>query len=382
MTIPQRVLFAIPTLEHGGPDRVFFEVISRLDRARFAPELAVYSRTGGYLDQLPTDVPIHVLRRPTRLWSRYPVDALWRLLRKRRPRAVVATQSATLTAGLARRGFPTGTLLVSRISNDVGSIQSELHTGSAKHRLAARLSCATWRRADELIAQSDYMRDELLGLLRSAPEHVHTLHNPIDLERAQHLASASTTGPKGSPSFVTVGRLSAQKGLDVLLDGLALAAAELPGAHVTIVGDGPDRQALQARAQRLGISTMVTFAGFQTNPLPLVRAADFFVLPSRYEGFSNAVLEALALGTPVVVTNCPGANRDMVRNGVDGWLVPTEDPTALGAAMVKAARTPRLDRDAIRAGCAERFRAPRIVSQWNDLLTRITQGATTSYKRE
>jgi len=85
------------------------------------------------------------------------------------------------------------------------------------------------------------------------------------------------------------------------------------------------------------------------------------------------VLEALALGTPAVVTNCPGANRDMVRQGIDGWLVPTEDPKALGAAMVEAARSPRLDRDAIRAGCGERFRAQRIVGQWDELLRHLTE---------
>jgi len=369
----ERVLFVIPALEHGGPDRVFFEVISKLDRNVFLPEVAVYAKTHGYLRSLPADVQVHVLRRPTRLWSRYPADALLRLIWKRRPSLVVTTLSASLTVGLVRRAFPPGTKLVSRVANDLGSVQAELKSGSRKHRLGARLTRSTFQAADELIAQSDHMRRELLEVLHCDPTRVHTLHNPIDVERASDLAKAGSAPLEGSPSFVTVGRLFYQKGLDVLMEGLALAAPEMPTAHVTLVGDGPDKAALLAQARDLGVDSMVSFVGFQSNPLPLVAKADFFLLPSRYEGFSNAVLEALALGTPVVVTDCPGANRDMVRPGIDGWLVPTEDPQALAATMAAAANAAPLDRATIRQGCSDRFRAPRIVGQWDELLARIAE---------
>ena len=114
-----------------------------------------------------------------------------------------------------------------------------------------------------------------------------------------------------------------------------------------------------------------TFASFQRNPLPFVGAADLFVLPSLWEGFSNAVLEALALGTPVVVTSCPGANSDIVRLGKDGWLTPVGDAEQMARCLVSAATlAPTIDRGEMRAACERRFGAARIVAQWQQALER------------
>ncbi len=370
-----RVRFVIPALGRGGPDRVIFEVLSKLDRSRFAPSLAVYEETDGYLQELPADVEVDVLRRPGRTWSRYPADALLAAIWKERPALMVSTLTANLLSGFVHPLLPPGTQSVVRVANDIGSVERNLRVGRRRHRLAARYSRRVYRSADALIAQSDHMARELVDLLGCRAERVYRLHNPIDLERAQRLAAVDSPDLPGAPSFVTVGRLFRQKGLDVLLDGLALAAPSLPDAHVTIVGDGPDLQQLQQQAKRLGVAHMVTFAGFHSAPLPLVAAADFFLLPSRYEGFSNAVLEALALGTPAIVTDCPGANIDMIRPGVDGWLVPTEDAQALADAMVEAARSEPLPRDAIRAGCEQRFAASSIVREWETALLAVIEAA-------
>lgn len=367
--MPIPVLFVIPALEHGGPDRVFSEVLRHLPRDRFTSSLAVYERTGGYLDELPDDVDVTVLDRPTRLWSRYPADALVQHVWHTRPRLVVATLSSAWMAGTVRPAFPPGTRLVARVANDVSSIGKQLAEGKKRHRIAARVTRRAYRTADRLIAQSAHMARELDEIMGIDPSQIYTLHNPIDVDRAQALAAEDAPTLAGSPALVSVGRLFAQKGLDYLIEALTMVTAELPDLHVTLVGDGPDKEALEAQAEALGVRHHLTFLGFHSKPLPLVRAADAFVLPSRYEGFSNAVLEALAIGTPVVVTDCPGANRDMVRPGIDGWLVRTEDPAAIAQGLRDAAAgAAELDRHAIRAGCAERFAAQGIVAQWAEAL--------------
>lgn len=130
----------------------------------------------------------------------------------------------------------------------------------------------------------------------------------------------------------TVGRLVAQKAPDVLLDAAPRLLAEDPGTRILIVGDGPLRPSLERRARRLGIAQAVTFAGHQADVVPAYAAMDVFVLPSRYEGFGIVLLEAMALGVPVVGTRVVGI-EDAVLDGVTGLLVPPGDPEALASAV-------------------------------------------------
>src|SRR5205085_10417384 len=122
---------------------------------------------------------------------------------------------------------------------------------------------------------------------------------------------------------------------DILLPAFARVVASAPAAHLTIVGTGPDDAALRQQAVTLGIADKVTFRGFVQNPYPLMRAADLYVLSSRYEGFPNVALEALACGTPVVAAACPGV-AELVVPGVNGWLAPPDDAAGLARALALA----------------------------------------------
>lgn len=146
--------------------------------------------------------------------------------------------------------------------------------------------------------------------------------------------------------FLVVARLVPQKGVDVLLHALARQAAELDGWHCEIVGDGPERDALKHLASQLGLTepgpgasvrAMVTFAGFQTPVAPWFRRAAVFVLPSRFEGMPNALLEAMAAGCAPIVTDSSPGPLELVEDGVSGLVVPADDPVALGAALVRLA---------------------------------------------
>src|SRR5689334_22874814 len=112
-----KVLFAIPSLDKGGPDRVFFELLRRIDRSRFAPVLVTSEPQGYYLSQLPADVEVHHLGREVDFATRYPVLPLARLVRQLRPDVVLATLRMAFTAGLARPLFPRATRLILRPAN-------------------------------------------------------------------------------------------------------------------------------------------------------------------------------------------------------------------------------------------------------------------------
>lgn len=365
-----RVLFAIPVLDRGGPDRVLFELLCSLDRTLFDPSLMVIDGEGDYLAQLPKDIPVKVLGGKSRR-DRYPVLRALRHIRSTAPDLVFGTLRMTFTLGVASPAFPAKTRLVLRQANDFTTDFGLLVKQSlVKHRVARWLSKQNLRRADAVVCQSQAMKRDLDALLGERA-NLHVISNPVDLEA---IAGAGTTTLPGAPALVSVGRLAPQKGFDILLPAVAQIRGRFPGLHLTIIGDGPDRDALQARARDLGLADAVTFTGFSSNPVPSVRAADLFVLSSRYEGFPNAALEALACGTPIVLTDCPGANSEIVIGGVNGRLASAIDAGAFARALETALdELASYDRAVIRANCAERFASERIVTKYQQLFSSVVR---------
>ena len=120
-----------------------------------------------------------------------------------------------------------------------------------------------------------------------------------------------------------------QKGLDILLRAFAIVRQAHPGARLRVVGDGPEREALQALACELGIESSCEFPGFLSDPLSAIEGADVYVLSSRWEGLPNSLLEALAVGLPVVATRCRTGPDEILEDGHVGLLVEVDDVKAM-----------------------------------------------------
>jgi glycosyltransferase involved in cell wall biosynthesis len=187
--------------------------------------------------------------------------------------------------------------------------------------------------------------------------------------------TSHTARDEGSHTLIAMGRLSTEKGFDLLLDAFARIAAHHPDWSLKILGQGPLRSALQAQAWRLDLGERVRFAGEVPDPFPILSAADLFVFPSRSEGFGMALAEAMACGLPVVSFDCPSGPRDIVRDGVDGILVPPEDVAAMAAALDRLMGDAQ-ERQRLAARAPEvttRFSRERVLSLWqnvfNDLST-------------
>lgn len=163
------------------------------------------------------------------------------------------------------------------------------------------------------------------------------IENGVPIRRIEELARADVAAPNrtvGAFNFVSVGRLEAQKGFDLLLPAFA-RAAELCQKNgfrgelrLTVLGDGTLLPMLTALAERLGIADRVQFIGFCSNPYPLMASANCFVLASRHEGFVVSALEAMALKLPTVITNCGGL-AGKITNGRDALVVEVGDVGAL-----------------------------------------------------
>jgi len=363
----KKILFAIPQLSKGGPDRVFFEILSGLNHEDFDLHILTTDDCGEYWSQLPEYVTKHVVKRPVRLWHRYPADGLLSVIWKIKPDFVVTTLRMNTTANLIYHFLPKYTKLITRITNDFSANSAEVIAMGSKQKLAMRLNKWLIKQADTLIAQSNYMAADLKKHIENLPP-IKVLYNPISNGYLKpRLDDSDSKILPGVPSLVSVGRLMPQKGYDILIFAMKQVVSDLPDAKLTIFGDGPNKRELQSMIDNLNLTECVTLAGFCSNPLPYVKNANLFVLPSRYEGFSNAILEALAVGTPVVVTDCPGANAEIIKVGKNGNICLVNNIDDLAEKILLSINL-RFDSEYIKEDCSDSFGSQKILMQYTNVL--------------
>jgi len=324
------VTFVLDDLRRGGAERVVVRWANWFAARGHEVELVTLTDSGPFEGEVAASVRRTTLG-ATRVARSMP--ALVRHLRRRRPDVVVATlphvnvavATAAALAGLRAR-------LVLREANDPVAEHPFAGIAGATRRRWVRWA---YGRADAVVALT-HGNAEAVGVhLGVRPDRVHVIPNP-----APAVASAPATpadGPDGRPRLVCVARLARQKDHATLLDALV----QLPTAALALVGDGPLRPELEARVAALGLTARVRFVGDVADVAPWWSWADVAVLSSRWEGFPNVLLEALAHGVPVVATDCPTGPREVIGATSEvGALVPVAAPDALAAALARVAAAP------------------------------------------
>jgi len=345
---------------------VVVTLLRHLNRTRFEPHLVLVEPDGPYLTDVPDDVPVHALGAPR---LRRAIPAMLRVIRDVRPAVVVSTQGYMNMALLLLQPFFRRSRLVVR------EVIGERYLENSRFQpLLYRVYLRLVRRAARIVVQSDAVQREMAARLAAPAGQVVRVYNPVDREQiAGRARAAAPLAADERPHVVAAGRLGHQKGFDLLLEAFAGVRHALGRGTLTILGDGPERAALEAQAARLAIAPAIRLVGFQENPFAYFAAADLFVLSSRYEGLPNVVLEALACGCPVVAFDCPHGVREIVRDEVNGLLVPPEDVASLRAAMLRVlGNEEERRRLAVNARASlEPFLAMTIVRQWEALLEAV-----------
>jgi glycosyltransferase involved in cell wall biosynthesis len=222
-----------------------------------------------------------------------------------------------------------------------------------------------YRLADRIVVQTEragaYFGPSLASRIVRIPNPVH--------------ARATTTG-NGGGGLVAMGRLDRQKGFDLLLEAFARVAASRSNVRLTIWGEGPERPALEAQRDRLGLHDTVRLPGVTRDPEAAIRAADAFVLSSRYEGFPNVLCEALATGVPTVAFDCAAGPDEILDDGRAGLLVPPGDVPALAEAIARLLDDPALGADLARRGldAVRRYDPETVGRAWDAVVDRLSVG--------
>lgn len=208
--------------------------------------------------------------------------------------------------------------------------------------------------ARTVVAVSDGVADELKRVAPRAAHLVRPIHDPVVWPDHADWAAMPVSHPwfsdSGPPVILAAGRLVSLKDHPTLLRAIARVAAVRP-VRLVIMGEGPERERLESLAQTLGIADRVDLPGFQLNPLPYMRRAAAFVLSSTYEALPNALIQAMACGTPVVSTDCPTGPRVIMEGGKCGPLAPVQDPIALATAILDTLESP-VPADVLKASAA------------------------------
>lgn len=352
---PQRVMFFRPSMAEGGADRVTLTALRLLDRRRFTPSLALMRLEGPHLAEVPRDVEVHHVRAP-RLALAAP-GLSW-VLGREQPDVLCSTSSTgNIVAAMAHAAARSQARLILSERTPLARDDGRGAVGQLRRDAFSWAKRKTYHRADLVTAVARGVAEQLVTELGLPEEKVRVLDNPVIDEQlaagaAQALAEPARGFFAGPPVILACGRLVSVKDYPTLLSAFALVRARA-AARLCILGDGPERTALEARAAELGLGDSVLWAGFDPNPFRYMARASLLLHASRAEGMPGAQIQAMACGLPVVSTDCPFGPREVIREGENGYLVPVGDAAALAAralaVLTDAALRQRLGRAAPRS---------------------------------
>jgi glycosyltransferase involved in cell wall biosynthesis len=369
----KRILFVLHNLGRGGAERVVLTTIKCLRDSQIEPSLFLVRKSGALLNEVPRDIHL-AWGVPEGVPARFRPRTVCRLLQQEASRcdAVVAGLELAATywtyAALRSSAIP----MIGWVHT---SFADYVRLGSAS-RVNFPVSHFVYRRFKHIVCPSSGAAESLTHRLKVAADVVRIIHNSLDLQDVRAKAGADrprydATSLKGRPLIVAAGRMTADKGFDVLLQAFAQLLATGLKAHLLLLGDGPQRSRLSSLSAEFGISDSVEMPGHCSNPYPDIKAANVFVSASRCEGFSMVLAEAMALGVPIVATDCPSGPREVLDHGRCAVMVPNEDASALAAGIARLLGDSKLSAQLVKAGLqrVEAFSTDRIVPQWSSLLS-------------
>jgi glycosyltransferase involved in cell wall biosynthesis len=364
--VTHRILHIIPTLDPHGAEKQLTLLATGLPRDRFEIHVCAHTRGGPYEATLQkAGIPVTVIGKR---WKLDPA-AFWRLKRH-----IAALKPDLVHTWLfAANSYGRAAALAAGVKHIIGAERC-VDPWKTWHELAIDRYLA--RRSDRIIANSEAVRD--FYLRRGLPaEKFRVIPNAVPPARPSCVSRADLLAELGFPADArligAIGRLWPQKRVKELIWGADQLRCVYDHAHLLVIGDGPLRGQLERYAQLCEVTDYVHFLGTRIDVPRLVPHFDVLWLASGYEGQSNAIMEAMAAGIPVVATDIPG-NRDLVVHGETGYLVPQNSRSAFAKWTLPILEDAALGRRLGAAGKARmeaEFSVDRMVGRYVDLYSEI-----------
>ena len=334
----KKIAFFISSLGGGGAEKVFLNLIDYFYSKKIPVLLILRHRKGEYIDELNPAIEI------AEIGSNNPLKIIFKIIRickKHEISVLLSSQRYNNILSIIAKGK----LCIKVIGREASTLDGIInHSGvsivsTVKNQLVFILMKILYPFLDLLIANSQDTADDLLKHIRVSNEKLKIIHNPIDnndiIKKGYEPIDNKRIEGLSRPIIIAVGRLTYEKNHEFLLESFRQVNLIIPEANLVILGKGPLKDKILQLCKKLGIEHRVHLLGFVKNPYKYMKYSNLFVLSSRFEGFGNVIVEALAMGLPVVSTNCAGGPREILANGKFGTLVPVNKVTAFSNAIIE-----------------------------------------------
>ena len=327
---PLSILLFLHSYEAGGVERVALRLAGAWQDAGCDVHIAMGRRSGPLAAEQPRNVTVHFAR-PSKLAA--PFESLWlvphlvNVVRKQRPAVLFCAGNTYAIVAILARLLLGGECppILCKISNSL--IRTDMpYAGQLLYRIWLKIQAGL---IDHFVAMADSLRAEIRTQMGVSKDRISVIPDPAISENM--IQSVPRNNRAGGRHFLGAGRLVAQKNYPLLLR--AFASIAKPDDRLTIIGDGHERRQLERLAQHLSIGEQLELPGHVADPLAWIARAHALILSSEYEGLPAVLVEALAVGTPIVATHCSPGIDELLNGGELGIIVPGGDQLALATAM-------------------------------------------------
>ncbi len=334
-----RIAVFLPSLEIGGVEKVMLNLLVGFSTRGHEVEVVLSSLNGHYITNLPRNIKIYNLNANRMSASIIP---LARYLYLKKPDVLISGKEYANVVSI----------IAKFMSQSSVRVIVTVHTTLSKHIIYATtfrekviipfMAKRLYPHAQHIVAVSSGVAKDLSKLFRIPPEYIAIINNPVVSSELFSKAAIQISHPwfaKGRPPvIISVGRLTRAKDYGTLIKAFKKVRGEI-NARLMILGDGEERLSLQRLINKLELESDVCLPGFVDPPYPYLARSSLFVLSSIWEGLSTAIIEALALGIPVVSTDCQSSPREILDNGRYGKLVPVKNVDKLAEAIIESLKT-------------------------------------------
>jgi glycosyltransferase involved in cell wall biosynthesis len=322
-------------LYEGGAERVMLNLASDLIKRNLKVDLVLVKAEGGYLSQIPSGVRLIDLKAN---WKPGILPKLMQYLKQEQPKSMlVALHYPCEIALLAKRLSRVSTRIIVSEHNHLSQEAKRIKQISVRLTPLAAKIFYPW--ADGIISVSEGVAEDLAKITKISRSKIQLIYNPVIFsemfEKAKESVEHPWFKPGSSPVILGVGRFYPQKDFPTLIRAFAIVRKVRPAKLIILGGDGPELPKLKELIVNLELEEDVAILGFVANPYAYMAKAGVFVLSSAWEGLPTVLIEAMALGTPVISTDCLSGPREILDDGKYGWLTPVGDSQVIAEKILK-----------------------------------------------